>query len=62
MRTYDDSFSGQRIYPGKVRFALFFPAGRFGCQRTPLPILGDKLAEQDVPAKGFRKFSGQISY
>lgn len=21
MRTYDDSFSGQKIYPGKVRFA-----------------------------------------
>lgn len=22
MRTYDDTFSGQKIYPGKVRFAL----------------------------------------
>ena len=24
MRTYDDSFSGQRIYPGKVRSFFFF--------------------------------------
>lgn len=23
MRTYDDSFSGQKIYPGKVRFNPF---------------------------------------
>ena len=22
MRTYEDSFSGQKIYPGKVRYAL----------------------------------------
>jgi hypothetical protein len=22
MRTYDDSFSGQKIYPGKVRFRV----------------------------------------
>jgi hypothetical protein len=22
MRTYDDTFSGQKIYPGKVRFAV----------------------------------------
>jgi len=22
MRTYDDTFSGQKIYPGKVRFTL----------------------------------------
>jgi hypothetical protein len=23
MRTYEDTFSGQKIYPGKVRFAMF---------------------------------------
>ena len=25
MRTYDDTFSGQKIYPGKVRLCLFSP-------------------------------------
>jgi hypothetical protein len=23
MRTYDDTFSGEKIYPGKVRFSQF---------------------------------------
>ena len=29
MRTYDDTFSGQKIYPGKVRSIPFFITGRF---------------------------------
>jgi hypothetical protein len=30
MRTYEDTFSGQKIYPGKVRFAIPY------CDNAPL--------------------------
>ena len=40
MRTYDDTFSGQRIYPGKVRFsspiAAILSMGIFGAARGEL--------------------------
>ena len=29
MRVYEDSFSGQKIYPGKVRIAAPFPQRRY---------------------------------
>jgi hypothetical protein len=37
MRTYDDTFSGQRIYPGKVRLQGVFAAPRLG-SASPIMI------------------------
>lgn len=39
MRTYDDSFSGQKIYPGKVRFV---PSGIINHPAISTPILYER--------------------
>jgi hypothetical protein len=42
MRTYDDSFSGQKIYPGKVRFV---PSGVINHPAISAPIFYERNAD-----------------
>lgn len=52
MRTYDDSFSGQRIYPGKVR-----PFVLHNLEETPLAMVSLPLSH-DGDAREYKAREG----
>lgn len=56
MRTYDDSFSGQRIYPGKVR-----PFVLHNLEETP-PAMVSLPLSHDGDAREYKAREGDIWY
>jgi ribosomal protein L24E len=41
MRTYEDTFSGDKIYPGKVRLSVYNSGGESSTKRLRVPRLSN---------------------